>query len=371
MHGQCNPGPKDWNCRQYLNSSEEYQTQIGFWAFTLVKRINSKLSLLSDSLVVETLKSSLSMSGFAEDFSEEQEAGSDFFKWLSMAFSLGGILATPNPAVSATFGAASTLFGAVQEIASHAAEKKNEGRPQITTKDVMTKLGEYFSETHNAAAMMLEVGFGATTDTKGEKIETVLPRVRGDGNLRTDIGKWLNNGFWLVEEDQKKVMDAFLGVGADIRRKFVDMRLKEMNYVITADMNHDEKSCKEQGQDGWEWINYKGKDYCFHMMKRENIGRNANELAHTERQPHYDKMARHGFKEGDKTFFRAYYEHLLKCYEHSGNDPNKQGYNSGYRFGDAPTCFYNMMVVKYQQRSKPLCDGGFVPKCRHFDILML
>ena len=59
------------------------------------------------------------------------------------------------------------------------------------------------------------------------KPELVLPRVRGDGNLRTDIGKWLNNGFWLVDEDQAATMKSFLSGVSDITRKFVDMKMKE------------------------------------------------------------------------------------------------------------------------------------------------
>lgn len=175
-----------------------------------------------------------------------------------------------------------------------------------------------------------------------------LPSFGNVGNLKTPVGKFLNNPLWLIENDSEALKAVMASTTANVQYKIIDMKLRSENYYLTLDKRTTEK-CEGKGA---RTFNYAGGDKCFRLYKIDSF--TGDKKAKAADDDHYDKMAKYGLKDDTLT---QYYQQILECYQKKGKDGELDSEEGVVPGGAAPTCFFSLRTAKLEKGTG--CDMGF------------
>lgn len=284
--------------------------------FRAVEGLHSKLQALKGALVDATIISGLDIPTMLEEFEAAEPDPSEVFKWVSFALSIGssitGLIGGPAEPVGVAMDIAATIIDAVEP-----------DDPESDLANVTSALSSVYEATSKGLGKMLWVATGH--GTKQDYYELPAPV---DDTFETDIARFFNGGFWLLDDDVDIIRDMRDNMEANIKYKLVDIALKAAEYQLFSDQRVTEEECDRKGQ---QWMLFQGEHSCFSLFQPfEDHYRGASEEI-------YDLMEKWGIPDR-----LTYYTFLNECAA-TGGDEIKSGVTGHL---GVPTCFVNVPSKK-------------------------
>jgi hypothetical protein len=242
-----------------------------------------------------------------------------------------------------------TLMDTIESISNEVKEAREKNAPtKLTSGDLSEALGEIFTTMSDTLTFNLETALGHPDRVNDWES---LPSYGRVDNLKTPVGKFLNNPLWLVENDSNALKTLMSATAKNVEHKLIDTKLKSEKLYLTLDTRGGDKfKCDGKGA---RTINYAGGDKCFRLFKVpgfENKNENRPEPADDGL---YEKLDKYGLGGDGLT---AYYQSILACYRAKGKDGQLDENDALVPGGQGPVCFFNLPVTKLGTGSA--CSGG-------------
>ncbi|KAF4987467.1 hypothetical protein FDECE_15422 [Fusarium decemcellulare] len=344
----CAPN-RDMACEvQYDKFGASPLGSTSYWIFRAVKGAHKKFRELDRVLVVSTLMGSLSIPDLIKDLGAPEDGSEKVLTWLSAAATMGGSVGGLAPgagtSIGAGFGFLSGLFAGL------AAEAKPEDIKAGKLQDSLSKALEA-SRTKLKNTLRIAVGGG----TSEEEYKS-LPAPMWD-TYETNVAKFFNGGWYLLDDDAAAVTAAFESVGNNVKTKVINEVMKSVGLHLVADTRPNADTQEKCGYaPGRQWMELKdGQFYCFYLMRSYSAGykepdwEEAGEIV-------YAKMAENYLGNRD-----AYYRAIINCALSGGGevDPATLVWN------EVPRCYFNLPAVFVKNGVRGDCasekkDCGYV-----------
>lgn len=284
--------------------------------FRAVEGLHSKLQALKGALVDATIINGLNIPEMLEEFEAAEPDPSEIFKWASFALSMGST-------ITGAIGGPAKPVEIVLNLASNVMDAFEPDDPESDLANVTSAL----SSVYKAAAKGLEDMLWAATGHGDEEDYEKLP-APVDDTFETDIARFFNGGFWLLDDDTDIFQNIKNNTEDNIRYKLVDIALKAAEYHLFSDQRVAEEDCNRKGH---QWMLFQGEHSCFSLFQAfEGHYRGASEEI-------YDLMEKWGIPDR-----LTYYTFLNECAA-TGGDEIKSGVTGHL---GVPTCFVNVPSKK-------------------------
>lgn len=242
-----------------------------------------------------------------------------------------------------------TLIDTIESISDEVKEAREKNAPtKLTSGDLSEALGEIFTTMSDTLTANLETALGHPDRVNDWES---LPSYGYVDNLKTPIGKFLNNPLWLVENDSNALKALMSATAKNVEHKLIDTKLRSEKLYLTLDTRGGDKfKCEGKGA---RTINYAGGEKCFRLFKVpgfENKNENRPEPAGDAL---YEKLDKYGLGGDGLT---AYYQSILACYQEKGKDGQLDENDALVPGGKGPGCFFNLPVTKLGTGTA--CSGG-------------
>ncbi|KAK6527659.1 hypothetical protein TWF694_004639 [Orbilia ellipsospora] len=300
-------------------------------ASTCHRLLSGFLTQLSDAILLQSLQISTLLSDFGPP-----ESGFNVFGVLSGAFSIAAGLATPDPIVSASFGALSGVFGIAGSAPDSSGDFQN---------DIQTALATAFSQTRNQVINLAKVIFGGDTNTA--ILSQLTPNVANQE--MTDIGKFFSGGRFLIPGTTPLSDMVTLYVNnavLHIKQALAIRALKNQGFVILIDTGASVDTCTQTGS---RFLNNK----CYKLVKLNFPGTGSLVSRDIDRD-----LALKLDNSEYQLDVAGFYLNAEACQNSNGGNQGQAAFQPALAITSPPPCFFNMRVVT--GKSCNLCAGEVV-----------
>lgn len=322
----CNPGKPSWDCEDYFNNAKvegsmfnDHFKQNAYWIFRAVEGARTIIGKMYNHLTLETILSGLKVDDMVRDLEGDDGKDLDILSWLSASFTIIGGATAGNPII----GGVSTMMSGVFNMMDLAEED------EPTNGGVGSSIADMLEKTKESIGFTLKTAMGNNTDEEAYKR---LPAFRDD-SLNTNVGKFFNSGWWLIEVSDDSIAKAVKEAGDNFRKKVVDVVIQQAGFKLVLDRRENSvtKNCEDK-TDGMT-LDVEGSSYCVYLAKFHS----KTSFSRADGDYH-ETMKTYGISD-----LKWYYESVIDCAMNGGD--NREIDVGNMQAGKTPRCFLNMEAV--------------------------
>ena len=333
----CNPGKPNWACEDYFNHAKvegskfnDHFKQNAYWIFQAVKGARTIMGKMHRQLTEDALLNGLRVDEMVSDLEGEDDDNLDILSWLSASFTIIGGATAGNPVI----GGVSTMMSGIFSMMN--INKDEEDEP--INGGVRASIADMLEKTKKSIAFTLSTAMG---DNEDEEAYKKLPAFVDD-SLRTNIGKFFNSGWWLIEVNDESITEAIEAAGDNFGKKVAESVMQKAGFKLVLDRRDNKvtKNCEDK-TDGMT-LDVDGSSYCVYLAKFHS------DTAFDRADGGYhENMKKYGI--GD---LKWYYNSVVDCAMNGGD--NKEMDVGNIQGGKTPRCFFNMEAVYMDENEN--CD---------------
>ncbi|KAF5237754.1 hypothetical protein FANTH_10629 [Fusarium anthophilum] len=322
----CNPMNGIGCEEQFDKYGKTFIGKNSYWTFQAVKGMHGKFAELHRRLTTETLVNGLKIGQMLEDFGGSEKGGGNMRGWLSAAATMGNALGGLVPGVGNGISAGMGILAGIMSGLS-LGEDEDDGAATISD-----GLADLFKNASVKLENTLRIATGGGNDSEYKS----LPAPVWD-TYETNIAKFFNGGWFLLDNDVKTVHVTLGSITNNIQKKVANDVMKASKLYLVADKlgsKNTREDCDETTT-GRHWLPLRdGEEYCWYIMRNNPNPNHFKDWTEVD-EDIYTKMGDFGL--GDR---KTYYKALIDCALNKGDSDDVD--TSNLVQGEIPRCFFNL-----------------------------
>ena len=324
----CDPGKPNWGCEDYFNHAKvegsafnDHFKQNAYWIFQAVKGARTTIGFVHRELTEEAILNGLRVDDMVSDLEGKDDENIDIAAWFSASFTIIGGATAGNPIVSGFSSMMSGIFSMMSLGQDEEDEPINGG--------VRSSIADMMERTKESLVFTLSTAMG---DNEDEEAYKKLPAFLDD-SLRTNIGKFFNSGWWLVEVNSEDIKNAIKAAGENFGKKVAELVMQQAGFKLVVDRRDNKmtKNCEDKANG--MMIDVDGSSYCVYLAKfHSEISLDRAD------EDYHEKMKKYGIAN-----LEWYYNAVIDCAMNGGK--NRDIDMGNMKAGKTPRCFFNIEAV--------------------------